>query len=543
MAAPKTVKTYDLDGSLKDFEIPFEYLARKFVVVTLLGTDRKELVLNVDYRFTQRTVITTTQTWGPVAGYERIEIKRVTSATERLVDFSDGSILRASDLNTATVQALHIAEEGRDIATDTIGVDNDGNLDARGRKIVNLADAILDGDAVTLRQEREWAGSALNQANRAEERANHATNMALSAQGDAQRAAASQVAAKASQDAALASRNEAESKAIASGSSADLARRWASEDLDVVVAGGRYSALTYNIYSMRYSQESQGSAQAALVSRQAALASQQAAAQSAQAAADAAAGVKLPVAGASTALRVLSQNTLGNDLIYSYLQIPLELNEIGNKFLRAGSFGLGGRALSVNGRTADDYFPTGLYYMNAGLNTPYSYGWLRTNAVTPGEYDFQEAFDTSGKMQHRAQNGGVWGPWRPIRYGVYATVIENFLKTPGPEAARSSIGAAVKGRVIPTAPEIVWTGANTASGSVTGTFYAGDIFACLIGDGSTTTSGLLVKRDDGTMTASCLWGNSGFVSISVNAAGTTLTWSTYTGYSINRIYRAITTLA
>ncbi|UKL14732.1 putative tail fiber protein [Pseudomonas phage Pf17397_F_PD1] len=178
MAAPKTVKTYDLDGSLKDFEIPFEYLARKFVVVTLLGQDRKELVLNVDYRFTQRTVITTTQTWGPGSGYERIEIKRVTSATERLVDFSDGSILRASDLNTATVQALHIAEEGRDIATDTIGVDNDGNLDARGRKIVNLADASLDGDAVTLRQEKEWAQSTLGNRNAAEAAAAESTRQA-----------------------------------------------------------------------------------------------------------------------------------------------------------------------------------------------------------------------------------------------------------------------------------------------------------------------------------------------------------------------------
>lgn len=167
MAAPKTVKTYDLDGSLKDFEIPFEYLARKFVVVTLLGKDRKELVLNVDYRFTQRTVITTTQTWGAANGYERIEIKRVTSATERLVDFSDGSILRASDLNTATVQALHVAEEGRDIATDTIGVDNSGNLDARGRRIVNLGDAVDPGDAVSLRQLQEFDASALNSAQKA----------------------------------------------------------------------------------------------------------------------------------------------------------------------------------------------------------------------------------------------------------------------------------------------------------------------------------------------------------------------------------------
>ncbi|BAO20711.1 tail fiber protein [Pseudomonas phage PPpW-4] len=155
MATPKTVKTYPLDGVQKDFEIPFEYLARKFVVVTLIGPDRLPLVLNVDYRFTSRTVITVSRAWVPSEGYTLLEIRRMTSATERLVDFSDGSVLRASDLNTSSVQALHISEEGRDIATDTIGVDNDGNLDARGRQIKNLADGVAPGDAVNVRQVSE----------------------------------------------------------------------------------------------------------------------------------------------------------------------------------------------------------------------------------------------------------------------------------------------------------------------------------------------------------------------------------------------------
>lgn len=169
--APKTVLTYPLNGTNRDFTIPFEYLARKFVQVTLIGKDRTLLTLNIDYRFTQRTIITTTKPWGPADGYERIEIRRYTSATERLVDFSDGSILRAYDLNTSQVQSLHIAEEGRDVASDTIGVNNDGDLDARGRKIVNLADAVSDGDAVTLRQEKAWGASALSQANRSKNEA------------------------------------------------------------------------------------------------------------------------------------------------------------------------------------------------------------------------------------------------------------------------------------------------------------------------------------------------------------------------------------
>lgn len=146
-----TVRTYPLNGAV-DFTITFEYLARKFVRVTLIGKDRKELVLNQDYRFTTKTQITTSRAWTAADGYHMIEIRRFTSASDRLVDFADGSILRAYDLNISQIQTLHVAEEARDLTADTIGVNNDGHLDARGRRIVNLAHAVDDGDAVSLGQ-------------------------------------------------------------------------------------------------------------------------------------------------------------------------------------------------------------------------------------------------------------------------------------------------------------------------------------------------------------------------------------------------------
>lgn len=148
----KTVLTYPLDGSNRDFNIPFEYLARKFVVVTLIGVDRKVLTLNTDYRFATRTTISLTKAWGTADGYTTIELRRVTSTTDRLVDFTDGSILRAYDLNVAQIQTMHVAEEARDLTADTIGVNNDGHLDARGRRIVNLANAADDRDAVPFGQ-------------------------------------------------------------------------------------------------------------------------------------------------------------------------------------------------------------------------------------------------------------------------------------------------------------------------------------------------------------------------------------------------------
>lgn len=165
--AIKTVLTYNLDGATKDFNIPFEYLARKFVVVTLIGVDRKVLVLNQDYRFATRTTISTTLAWGVAQGYQQIEIRRYTSATERLVDFTDGSILRAYDLNVAQVQTLHVAEEARDLTADTIGVNNDGHLDARGRRIVNLALAVEDTDAITFGQVKTMNENAWQSRNEA----------------------------------------------------------------------------------------------------------------------------------------------------------------------------------------------------------------------------------------------------------------------------------------------------------------------------------------------------------------------------------------
>lgn len=264
MAAPKTVKTYPLAGTNRDFEIPFEYLARKFVVVTLIGTDRKELVLNVDYRFTQRTIITLTRVWGPEEGYNFIEIKRVTSATERLVDFSDGSILRASDLNTATVQALHIAEEGRDIATDTIGVDNNGQLDARGRQIKNLADGVDDGDAISMRQIRAYDTSALNSRNAAKASETNAKTSEANAAGSRTAAASSAAAALVSQNAAKASETASAGSATASAASATNSQKWASQSEDVVVSNGLYSSFHYSHKSAASAAASAASASTSL---------------------------------------------------------------------------------------------------------------------------------------------------------------------------------------------------------------------------------------------------------------------------------------
>lgn len=266
----KTVLTYNLNGNTRDFNIPFEYLTRKFVAVTLLGKDRKPLVMNTDYRFATRTTISTTKAWGPADGYTQIEIRRNTSATERLVDFTDGSILRAYDLNVAQIQTMHIAEEARDLTADTIGVNNNGDLDARNRRIVNVANAVDDRDAVPFGQLKTMNNNAYDSMNKAlqyrneaqafrnqgegfKNEANNFKNQAAASQGAAK---TSENNAKASENSALASKNAASGSQAAAKSSetnaktsennarasATRADEWANKAHGQVVADGRFSA-------------------------------------------------------------------------------------------------------------------------------------------------------------------------------------------------------------------------------------------------------------------------------------------------------------
>lgn len=144
-----TIYSYNLTGK-RVFPVAFEYLARRFVKVTLVGATRQELQLNVDYRFISKTEIETTLAWTVGSGFSTLEVRRVTSATDRLVNFTDGSILRSQDLNISQIQAIHIAEEARDIS-DTSMINNSVSWDAQGLPIVNLADPVEPTGAVNRR--------------------------------------------------------------------------------------------------------------------------------------------------------------------------------------------------------------------------------------------------------------------------------------------------------------------------------------------------------------------------------------------------------
>ena len=145
-----TIIIYEGDGTRTDFTVPFDYLKKSFVTVrlgpgtTLTGGDYGDT--GSDYYFLDKTTIRLKV--APSSG-ESLTIRRYTSATERVVTFKDASILKATDLDTSQVQALHIAEEGRDILEDSLSVNREGNWDAKNKRVVNLADPVDPQDALT----------------------------------------------------------------------------------------------------------------------------------------------------------------------------------------------------------------------------------------------------------------------------------------------------------------------------------------------------------------------------------------------------------
>ncbi len=135
-----TIAFYTGDGTTTDFTVPFDYLAKKFVRVSvgttvLEGGDYGDT--SKDYYFLDKTTVRLKT--APQAG-AKVTVRRYTSATDRIVSFKDASILKAKDLDTASIQTIHIAEEGRDVIHDALIVDKEGNWDAKGHRIVNVGD-------------------------------------------------------------------------------------------------------------------------------------------------------------------------------------------------------------------------------------------------------------------------------------------------------------------------------------------------------------------------------------------------------------------
>lgn len=232
----ETLVNYPLNGSNRRFSIPFDYLQRSFIRVSLFAANKEEqLTLGVDFNFINDTTIETVKTYGGADGWTRIQLRRYTDA-KRIVEFIDGSVLLAGDLNVATLQALHIAQEGRDSAFDMLTVNSEGNYDAKDRRIVRIANGIDDHDAVTMGQFKDWTGKVTSEADRAKKEADRAKSEADKATTNG---AAQVELAKKEVEKAAAQAGRAESEANRAEQAVITALDpYRSEELTVVAKGG-----------------------------------------------------------------------------------------------------------------------------------------------------------------------------------------------------------------------------------------------------------------------------------------------------------------
>jgi hypothetical protein len=100
---------YNGNGSTTAFSIPFPYIDKAHVSVTLDG------VLFAGFTFLSASSISVSP--APAAGV-LVEVRRVTPKTSRMVDYQDAAVLTAAALDLNADQSMYIVQEAHDLAGD-----------------------------------------------------------------------------------------------------------------------------------------------------------------------------------------------------------------------------------------------------------------------------------------------------------------------------------------------------------------------------------------------------------------------------------------
>ena len=140
------------DGTTRQFQIPFPYVKKDHIVVSLnqIANTNFVYINDTTIEFAALNSVATNEqetTGAPKTGIE-ILISRETPLLNALVDFVDGSTLTASDLDTAVLQLLYGLQEAKDDTDAGINFTPVG-LDASNNPIINVQDPTNAQDATT----------------------------------------------------------------------------------------------------------------------------------------------------------------------------------------------------------------------------------------------------------------------------------------------------------------------------------------------------------------------------------------------------------
>jgi len=131
---------YTGNGSTTQFAITFPYIRKEHVKVYVNYVDTAYTYVND----------TTVQLAAAPASPLRVEVRRVTPLSTRLVDYTDGSTLVAADLDTSNLQSLYNEQELDDNQKRGIFVDDaTGLITAGGQRITSVANPVNAQDAAT----------------------------------------------------------------------------------------------------------------------------------------------------------------------------------------------------------------------------------------------------------------------------------------------------------------------------------------------------------------------------------------------------------
>lgn len=138
-----TKATYTGDGSTRLFLIPCEYLSQTHIHVALNGTETSS------YSFT--AAYTISFDIAPVTG-SVITIERITPYDEPFVNWINGTVLLADDLNNQLLQCLFVLQENQNIlGNEVLKVDKVGSIwDFQNKRSINLLDPTTPYGAVNV---------------------------------------------------------------------------------------------------------------------------------------------------------------------------------------------------------------------------------------------------------------------------------------------------------------------------------------------------------------------------------------------------------